>query len=99
MGTWGAPNKLGAAVTTRNSFNTSGRKRNVVHASFGLKSAVWFVNIWGLLIVYRRGCDVHRRSVGKVWSSGLPRRRTEAVLVASRDGVSRRSWSYWILLV
>jgi hypothetical protein len=62
-------------------------------------AAVWFVNIWGLLIVSGCAWDVHRRSVGTLWCSGLPRRKTEAVLVVSRVVLSRRSWFYWILLV
>jgi hypothetical protein len=79
--------------------NHAGRGGNVVHASFGLKSAVWFVNIWGLLIVSGCAWDVHRRSVGILRSSGLPRRKTEAVLAAGRNVLSRGCLFHWTLLV
>jgi hypothetical protein len=62
---------------------------DVVHAELGPKPAVWSLNIRGHVIAPGCGWDVHRRSVGALWSCGSPRQRAKAVLAVNRSILSR----------
>jgi hypothetical protein len=91
--------KIGDEVTARH--RATRRNGDLANARFALasKAAVYLLVTRGALIFRGCGLDVYGQGVDPLSWLGLSRRRTESVLVRSRNVLSHRCWFYWGLHV